>query len=719
MFTSRFTATRSAFLFLVAISYTVSALGSPASERTQQALTDLQTWLGQNENADQWRLYLRLQQLEEQIAAGEQADQAVLASVLQQFETGANGLALRRFTDVRNALQDWRSERLQDLDLPALVKATRDDFTPVTAEDVAAAKEQVATRAQELEQYLSSGGANGEAWKQYLGWDSLQSQLAEAAETDQVQITKLIDRLTANEEGLELPQFQNLARALERYQTVASIYGVSNQGELYATSMDRLAEDLDKYAQQPSARLSHAIGSRLGSIAALGQSPELVAAVRRQYSKPNAYLEITADFLNRVGSRDVNDVGPVNDCILGTSISGTGTTSGNFVLQTLPADDRARILLSVAGNTHAHTVGLNGPAILRSTSNTNFTSQKILEITDPSFWVYPADVDANTNSHTYSVQKRGGGIGSRLVSAIGSRRAAESKPQADAIASSHAEERIASEMNDEVLEQIRKARDRYTDDFRRPLMRRNAYPDVIRFSSTDSLVAVEVLHATRHQLGAASLPPAAPAGHDIAARLNQTSVENALAVLLGGATLSQDTAAEDPELDRNLPDWLQDIIDERQPEEGEADTEGFKPWSVEFRRHRPISVEFGDNKITGTVHAARINTGDETYEGWDLIAVFTPHAQNGQISLIREGEIDVLPTDFDPTAGQQLRRRDVALRNNLSKEINERADRGEGIPEVIEIEPIEMSEDLKHLGMMWVRRLEPAAGWLTVGLNVE
>ena len=718
MFTSRFTATRSALL-LVALSYTASVSGSPASERIQQSLANLQTWLGQNENADNWRQYLRLQQLEEQIAAGEQADSAVLTSVLQQFETGANGLDLRRFADVRNALRDWRIERLQNLDLPALVQASRDDFTPITAEDVADAKEQVASQAEALEQYLSSGGANGEAWKRYLGWDSLQSQLAEGAQPDQPQLTKLIDRLTANEEGLELPQFQNLARALERYQTFASIQGVSNQSELYATSIDGLAADLSKYAEQPSARLSHAIGARLGSIAALGQSPELVAAVRRQYSKPNAYLEITADFLNRAGSRDVNEVSPVNDCILGTSISGTGTTSGNLVLKTLPADDRARILLSVAGNTHAHTVGLNGPAILRSTSNTSFTSQKILEITDPSFWVYAADVDATTNSHTYSVQKRGGGIGSRLVSRIGSKRAAESKPQADAIASSHAEDRIASEMNDEVLEQIRKARDRYTDEFRRPLMRRNAYPDLIRFSSTDSLVAVEVLHATRHQLGAATAPPAAPAGHDIAARLNQTSVENALAVLLGGATLSQDTVGQDPELDRKIPDWMQDLIDERQTEEAAADTEGFKPWSVEFRRNRPISVEFGDNKITGTIHAARINTGDETYEGWDLIAVFTPHEQNGQISLIREGEIDVLPTDFDPTAGQQLRRRDVALRNNLSKEINERADRGEGVPEVIEIEPIEMSEDLKHLGMMWVRRLEPAAGWLTVGLNAQ
>jgi hypothetical protein len=694
-------------------------LASPALDRTQQALADLQSWLGHNENADRWRQFLELPQLEEQIAAGSQADEAVLASVLHRFESGANGLDLRRFADVRDALEAWQTERRESLDLPALVKAAQNDFAPVTAEDVAQAKADVAARADVLDQYLATGGANGQAWKKYLGWEALQAQLADGAQPDQAQLTALIDRLTANEDGLELPQFQELARALERYQAVALLSGVEDQSGEYSTILDRLAEDLAKYNEQPSARLSHSIGNRLGLISSFNQSPELVAAARRQYARPNAYIEVTSDFLSRAAARDVNEVGPVNDCILGTSISGTGVTTGNVVVRTLPAEDRARILLSVVGNTQARTTGLNGPAIMRSTSNTDFTSQKIVEITDPSFWVYPADVDARTNSHTYSVQKRGGGIGSRLVSRIGSRRVAESKAQADAIASDHAEDRIASEMNDEVIQQIRDARDRYSEEFRRPLMRRNAFPEMIRYSSTDSAVAVEVLHATRHQLGAATSPPASPTGHDIAARLNQTAVENGLAVLLGGATLSQETAEEDPKLNRKIPDWLQDIIDERQTGDDDQPDEDFKPWSIEFRRHRPISVEFRDNTITMTIHAARIVTGDETYEGWDLIALFTPHEQNGQFMLIREGEIDVLPSDFDPSAGTQLRRRDVALRNNLSKEINQRADRGEGIPEEIVLEPIEMPDDLQHLGMLFVRRLEPAAGWLTVGLNAE
>lgn len=686
-------------------------------ERTQNALSKLQTWLGDNENGDRWRAYLHLPLLEEQIPLGEQADPADLMRVLKRFESDAAGLDLPRFVDVRNAVRDWRGELVRRLDLPAIARVSSEGFSPVIDADVARAKQQVAARARELAEYLGTG-ENGMAWKRYLQWNELQAQLAEGAEPDQGQIAKIIDKLTANEEGLELPEFQQLARALERYQALIALRRVEEQQQLYSSNIEALVDDLSKYERTPSRRLSHSIGIRVGSINAVGKSPELVSAVREKHARPNFYLDATTDFLNRAAARDVNDVGPVRDCILGTSISGTGTTTGSLVVQTLPANDRARFLLTIHGHTDAHTVGYNGPAVMRSTSDTDFTSRKLIEITDPSFWVYPADVDATTSSHTYSVQKKGGGLGSRIVTAIASRQVSEKKAQADAIASQHAEDRIGSEMNDEVMEQIRKARDRYTDEFRRPLQRRNAFPELIRFSSTESSISLEAMQATQHQLAASTPPPAVPEGHDIALRLNHSAVENGLAILLGGATLTQTTADDEPKLDHKIPDWLQEIFDERQGGNKEPAPD-FKPWSITFRRHRPVSVEFGDNKITATIHAARLTTGEENYDNWDLIATFSPHEQNGLITLIREGEIDVLPTDFDPTEGKQLRRREIALRNNLSKELNERADRGEGLPEVIEIEPIELSEDLNKLGMLWVRRLEPNAGWLTIGLNAE
>ena len=53
-----------------------------------------------------------------------------------------------------------------------------------TAEEVAAARAELFREAKRLEQYLDTGGRNGEAWEHYLLWDELTAQLAEGATVD-------------------------------------------------------------------------------------------------------------------------------------------------------------------------------------------------------------------------------------------------------------------------------------------------------------------------------------------------------------------------------------------------------------------------------------------------------------------------------------------------------------------------------------------------------
>mgnify|MGYP001428865376 CR=1 FL=1 len=87
-------------------------------------------------------------------------------------------------------------------------------------------------------------------------------------------------------------------------------------------------------------------------------------------------------------------------------------------------------------------VGRNGPAVIRSTGHTDFTATKRVELTDAAFSSQPAHADATNNTDIHSISKRGGGMGSRMVSKIGWQRAGESKSQANAIAADHAEDRI-------------------------------------------------------------------------------------------------------------------------------------------------------------------------------------------------------------------------------------------------------------------------------------
>ena len=135
-----------------------------------------------------------------------------------------------------------------------------------------------------------------------------------------------------------------------------------------------------------------------------------------------------------------------------------------------------------------------------------------MELTDAAFQTQAARADATTNTDIHSIGKRGGGIGSRLVSSMGWSRARETKGRVDAIAADHAEDRIERRFNDEVGEKIRDARKRYEDDYRRPLQRRGELPDHIRFSSNTDGVAIEVTQANQRQLGASASAAGGPCG---------------------------------------------------------------------------------------------------------------------------------------------------------------------------------------------------------------
>ena len=212
--------------------------------------------------------------------------------------------------------------------------------------------------------------------------------------------------------------------------------------------------------------------------------------------------------------------------------------------------------------------------MIRSTSDTNFTATKRVELTDKAFTATGSRSHATTDTHLKSVSKRGGGLGSRLVSNIGMDRAREKERQAERIASDHAEDRIDRRFNDELNDKLRDARKRYEDEYRRPLVRRGALPEHIRFSSDKDSVNLEIAQASRSQLGAAGAPPEAPSGHDMSMRLHDSAVNNYTASLLGGATATQNQPDEDLKFDVKLPDWMKDAWNNRKTDAADAPADG-------------------------------------------------------------------------------------------------------------------------------------------------
>jgi hypothetical protein len=598
-------------------------------------------------------------------------------------------------------------------DFPALIQQARESFQPVTPGQLSQAQAQLAQRMEELERFVRPTSSNGQRWLRFLRWDGLKQALLADGPANLEAFDTTLRQLNRDENGLELPQFRRLADALDRYRNLTAVSLWENPAELYARQLDALERALAAYRESPTPATEGAVTQRLRIIAGLGQATELVQAVRREFALPNVYLDVSTALVAE-GVEPINRTEHVTDNILGTRIHGDAHTTGTVSVASIPSPDKAVLEFMSQGASHSQNVGRNGPAVIRSTANTDFIATKRVELSDAVFASLPAAVRATTRSDIHSISKQGGGLGSRMVSRIGWQRARESHGRADSIASDHAEDRIERQFNNEVNQELRDARQQYDDEYRRPLLRRGELPEYVRFSSDQDSLSMETTQANRWQLAAASAPPRAPEGHDVAMRLHESAVGNYAATLLGGATATETDPGKDAEFDVKLPDWLDDAWKQRKTEgtggTTAAEDAPFKRWSMTFRE-RPISVDFDDHLVKLTTHVAQLKSGDQTFTNWDISGTYTAELDgDGGVVLRREGDLVVLPADFRGS----LTSRQTAERRNLEKEVNERSAQGRGFPMTIEFEALQPEGALAGAGPLEVNQVTSDDNWLVL-----
>jgi hypothetical protein len=602
-----------------------------------------------------------------------------------------------------------------DDNISGLIHQARSNFRPVSEKEAANARAQLRERMNDVADFVNPSSANGRQWFRYLRWDALKKALAEDRPKDFAPFDATIRQLNRNETGLENPRFRRLANALRRYRDLAAVSSWEKPEDIYGKQLDALERALDAFHKDPSPRNQVALSERIRIIDSIGQAPKLVSAIRRDLAKPNAFVDISSDLIT-ASAGPINRCEPVTDCILGTNINSDAHTTGHVHAVTIPSDDKALIEFHSHGHTFSNSTGYNGPAVIRSTSDTDFTARKRVELTDDAFAATGANADATTCIHLQSVSKAGGGLGSRLVSRIGWGRAQGSRGQAESIAADHAETRIENQFNRELNDQVAKTRTRYLDDYRRPLERRGEVPDHIRFSSTKDAVRFETTQASRSQLGATSSPPPVNQKHDVTMRLHQTAVDNYSASLVGGATARQTQPNEDVKFNVPMPKWMDNVWKQRKTEptnKAGGKEEPFKQYALTLRDNQPISVGFEKGKVKLTVHIAHLKSGDKAFDNWDVTGTYTPEIANGAVILHRQGDLEMLPSDFRG----QLNSRQVAERRNLEEELNRRSDQGHGFPKSIQFDPIKPEGKVADAGPLEFRQFAPEDGWLTIGLD--
>ena len=156
-------------------------------------------------------------------------------------------------------------------------------------------------------------------------------------------------------------------------------------------------------------------------------------------------VRLTAEAFAPIVDRDVDETRPVRDVILGTAVAGQTRTTGKPTVALTDDNQCASFVLTLKGVTVSRTVGHNGPAVIRSRSETYFTATKrVVFEAGKGFVAEPAKIDARTRIITEGIGSTRPGLRGRIVQRRAAPRVAASRPAAEEIVRQKAMRRVSA-----------------------------------------------------------------------------------------------------------------------------------------------------------------------------------------------------------------------------------------------------------------------------------
>ena len=537
---------------------------------------------------------------------------------------------------------------------------------------------------------------SGAAWRTYLDWPALQTQAASGLAADPATLRRLEGLLNATETGLDMPEFVRVRKAVTRYAEVADA-ARGNGANRMSQRLGALASSLLSASATGSAESLAPVPPILERLAEAGQAPAVVAAVRGANARPNILLEVHESLLAQAVNRPVDQVMPVVVVLLGTRVRGRGHTCGNVRLDFVPSPDRAAFDLVFDATNVANTRGSQGPVTVNSRGVTNLGARRRFFLDESTASASPVQATAATDTTITGIAVNSR-FGKRLIQRIASRKIAETKPQAEAIAEGRARDRLRRQFQEQTEPAVAQFRDQFQEKVRGPLEKQGLYPEMLHMNTTDSTLAITARKAAASQLAAASLPPASAAGNLISARVHESAINNMLEEKLGGRVITQ------ADVDRMAREGKA-----KMPESLGSDPDQ-KPWAVTFAKHRPVTVAVDDGRLKVMVRGDKFVSGDRSFPGMDIWATYAIATSSQGMHLVREGDVQIYPPGFKPGGREKLSMAETSLRRILQKRFDKLC------RDVIDIPDLPLQGELASAGPLSMKQLVARKdGWVVAG----
>jgi len=694
---------------LFALSRTAAAEDErPLRAKLREALSDMNRWVGNDENGLRWHRYLRTEALAAELAGQGAPDPAAVEAILKQYEGGEPGLDQPRFRLIRDLLHRWRDVNVSPElgELPAAAQAAKAEFDPATGEEVAAAREATIEALARLDTYLAPGKENGKEWADHLQLNELRKQL-ETDSPDLAQLESLRKRFAVTYPGLSLPVFAEVKAALDTYASLIALQRQENAELEFGQRVDQLIEHLAQMGNDPNLDRRHLIGVATSWLERRGQAPRLVRGVRRHYGHPNLYVRTSEDLVGAGIAGPVDETEPLRDVILGTRIRGTGTTVGRTRVEFVPNERRAAIDVLLEGTNSSRTVGVNGPATIWNRGTTRLAGRKRILIDEEGLRSLDATSAAITRTKTTGLSTDFGPIIGCLADRIAWKKVGQMKGQGERIGSRHAEERIIARMNRQAQDMLAESNAAFWQKIRRPLVEQGQFPSLLRFRTTDEGLYVTARQAADYQLAATDDPPQLESNPDLAVRMHESTLNNFFAGMLSGKKLEQE------EVKQQIIDTFGELPEKLR------DDEDKEPWSITFADYQPIVVRFQDDGFSVDVHGKAYTSGDRSFQGMNVSAVYKLAEDKNGLKAVRQGDLSIFPPGYVP-GSRPLSVREQTLRRIVQRRLGKLL-----APEIVGEEPLKLPGKWEAAGPLMPVQWGARKGWLTVAwdrvskLNVD
>ena len=538
---------------------------------------------------------------------------------------------------------------------------------------------------------------SGADWRKYLDWPALEGQASSGQAADPRVLRDLEKKLGSPEMGLDMPQFVRVRKAVTKYAELADA-ARGDGPKQFSDRLDKLSSALLTASASGQAEALASVAPILERLVESGQAPGIVAAIRGANSRPNIHLEVAEDLLAPAVNRPVDQVQPVDDVVLGTRIRGTGHTTGNVRLDFVPSGEKAVFDIILGATNISHTRGTQGPVTVNSRGVTAIDARRRIFLDEFNVAAAPVEASADTNS-TVTGLGINARIGKRLIRRIATKKIAESKAQAESIAEGKARDRIRRQFGEQTEPAVAQMRDQFQQKVRGPLQTRGLYPESFHMHTTDRHLRIVARKSLAGQLAAFSSPPAASADNIITAQIHESAVNNILEDKLGGKVITQDDVARiAKEQNLKMPDSLGSDPDAEQ-----------KTWAITFAKYRPVTVATSESRVKVTVRGDKFVSGDRSFPGMDIAAVYAVGQGPKGPVLVREGNVQISPAGFK-SGDRKLTMAETSLRRILQKRFDK------VFKDAIEIEPLPLQGELASIGPLPMNQLESRKdGWLVAG----